>query len=457
MGRPDPKNADAVKKYGFPTAAAMIVGIVIGSGIFFKSDNILVATGGSVFLGCLTLLIGAVSIVFGGVCVGELAALTDRPGGVVAYAEEFISPRAACAFGWFQALVYYPTLLVVVSWVLGVYVAMLFHWEATLLFELLVGGGFLTLSFLLNTLSARAGGAFQTIATILKLLPLAALAAAGLWLGDPAPALEGGGTDLMGGFAWFSAIGPVAFSYDGWIVSTSIAHEVKNARRNLPLALVVAPLLVLAAYLLYFLGVSCYLGPERVIALGDGHLTQMAGQLFGPLGAKLILVFVILSVMGTINGLTLGYIRLPYSLALRGMLPFSEKLRRIGSPSGVPVASALTAYGVCLIWSAIHFFTERLELLPNSDMSEVSIAVNYLLFALLYLQVFRLYRRGIIRGFVKGAVVPALALTGAAFTIAGALQSRYFVLYVLFGIGILLLSVLYYNTHILQKNGSPAA
>ena len=81
-------------RYGLPTVIAMIVGIVIGSGIFFKSDNILLATGGNVPLGVAVFLLGGIGIVFGGLCLGELAARTDRPGGVIAYAEDLAGPPA---------------------------------------------------------------------------------------------------------------------------------------------------------------------------------------------------------------------------------------------------------------------------------------------------------------------------------------------------------------------------
>ena len=78
--------------YRLPTAIAMIVGICIGSGIFFKSDNILIATGGNVPLGILVFLLGAVGIIFGGLSIGQLAARTAQPGGLIAYAAEFVGP-----------------------------------------------------------------------------------------------------------------------------------------------------------------------------------------------------------------------------------------------------------------------------------------------------------------------------------------------------------------------------
>lgn len=67
------------KNYGLFTTITMIIGICIGSGIFFKSDNILTATGGSVLLGVIVFILGAVSIVFGGLCMSELASRPTVP------------------------------------------------------------------------------------------------------------------------------------------------------------------------------------------------------------------------------------------------------------------------------------------------------------------------------------------------------------------------------------------
>ena len=114
-------------RYNLFTAIALIVGVVIGSGIFFKSDNILVATGGSVFLGILVFIIAAISIVFGCLTIAELAARTDRPGGVLTYAKEFISPSVGSAYGWFQTFIYLPTITAILAWVSVIYFCILFN------------------------------------------------------------------------------------------------------------------------------------------------------------------------------------------------------------------------------------------------------------------------------------------------------------------------------------------
>ena len=187
--------------YGLFTTVTMIIGICIGSGIFFKSDNILAATGGSVPLGVLVFVLGATSIIFGGLSISELASRTDRPGGIITYVEEFASEKLACGMGWFQIFVYFPTIAAVVSWVVGIYICLLFGWDGTLENQMLIGFLFYTLTFLMNALSARLGGGFQNFSTISKMIPLAIIAVCGLIFGNPAKGFQSISPNVWGGVA----------------------------------------------------------------------------------------------------------------------------------------------------------------------------------------------------------------------------------------------------------------
>lgn len=434
------------KKYGLPTAITMIVGIVIGSGIFFKSDNILVYTGGNVAIGILVFSLAAISIIFGGVAVGELAARTDEPGGLVTYAQQFCSDRAACGFGWFQLFLYCPSLVCVVSWVGALYTFMLFGVESTLLQQVLLGCGYILLFFSLNIISAKLGGYFQNLATIIKLLPLMLIAGVGLLFGDPLPMMgESLSTAASVSPGWIAAVGPIAFAFDGWIISTSVAHEIKDSKRNLPLALIISPLFILLAYILYFVGISALVGPEQVMAMGDAHVDYAANLLFGPSGAKILLVFIVVSVLGTVNGLVLGLIRMPHALAIRGMLPASHLFSSIHSKLGVSLPSALFSFALSLCWMVIHYFTQRYGLLPNSDISEISITILYGGYLVLYWKVIQLARQGEIQSPLRGYVVPLLASVGSLFILWGGMQNPLFPLYALTCAGVLFLSQWYYR------------
>lgn len=432
-------------KYGLFTAIGMIVGIVIGSGIFFKSDNILVATGGSVSLGVLVFCIAAFGIIFGSLTISNLASRDSRAGGIITYAETSYNKAVACAFGWFYNFLYYPTLVAVIAWVSGIYVCMLFGIEQALATQVLIGFALMIVLYFMNIISSRLGGYFQNASTIIKLIPLIVIAIAGVIYGNPS-AISASDIVHMKSVGWISAIAPIAFSFDGWIVSTSIAHEIKDSKRNLPKALVIAPLAILAIYVLYFVGISMYVGADQVMKLGDEHVNLVATKLFGSYGGKLILTFVVISILGTLNGLIIGFIRIPYSLAIRGMLPASNAISKVNKNLDMPVISALLAFVISSIWLALHYITQKNNLLPNSDISEISITMNYMLYVLIYFKVFMMGIKGEIKGIWSGKINPIMATCGSLIILWGGIQNPLFFTYALICLVVLVSAVVFWKS-----------
>ncbi len=433
--------------YGLFTAITMITGIVIGSGIFFKSDDILTYTGGSVLLGIIIFAIAAIAIIFGCLTIGQLASRTDKPGGLVSYAEEFVGMGVSCAFGWFQIFLYLPTLAAVVSWVAGIYISQLFGIPVTLENSILIGVACLTFLFIINILSAKLGGYVQNAAMVIKLVPLIMIALAGLLLGNPGQVMSEDISifrETTGKLSWIAAFAPIAFSFDGWIVSTSICSEIKNSKRNLPLALTISPLVILLVYIAYFVGMSSLIGPDNILSQGDASVYMASNKLFGELGARAILVFVVISVLGTVNGIVLAFIRMPYSLALRKMLPGSAYLSKENHKlGGMPTNSAYFAFGLSLLWMLFHYLTQKGNM--RGDVSEIAIGVSYLNYLLLYGAVIRLTRKGEIKGVGKGYVIPVLAGIGSLVILSGSITHPLFVYYAAICFSIMIAGFLYYR------------
>lgn len=421
------------KRYGLPTALGMIVGICVGSGIYFKSDNVLVATGGNVGLGVLVFVLAALSIVFGSLSFATLASHTDSPGGLAAYAEFCFGRRMATVAGWFMAFVYLPSIATVVAWVAGIYACTLFGWPNELWCQMLAGMSFLAASLAWNAFLPRLSGWFQNCATVAKLLPLVVVMVCGFFLGDPASVLSSAGTtivsDATGSVGWMGAVAPVAFALDGWICAATIAPELKDAKRSLPIALAIAPLIIVAVYIGYFVGVSTLMGPERVMALGDGHLSALFAQLYGERFATIPTAFVLVAVMGTSNGLVLAAVRTPYALALRDEVPGARRLSVLNTTFGMPLASAGLEVLVCIFWAIVHTLVQSMGLLPNSDVSEISVVALYVLFIPFYLHVIKMWRAGQVKGAFMGVVAPILACAGSVFILLGAMQSSTFWLF----------------------------
>ena len=441
--------------YGLFTATTMIIGIVIGSGIFFKSDDVLKYTGGNIWLGVLVLCIGAFSIIFGSLTLTELSTRTKKSGGFVGYYEEFISKKVACGFGWFQTFVYYPTINAVVSWVAGIYTCSLLGIKATLETEILIGYLIMLFIYFINILSIKIGGYFQNLSTVIKLIPLLTIAVIGAFWGVSNPELPEGiklVTRSNVGFGWLAALAPIAFAYDGWTVATIITNEVKNPKKNMPLALVIGPLVVLGVYLLYFLGITNMLGSEYIMSTGNVAVNKVGNLLMGRNGDKIILIFVIISIVGVINGITLGSLRMPQALASKNMIPWAIKIGKIDAKLQLSVWSCLTSFLISSIWMLIHYITQKSGLIGGADISEIAIVFSYVCYTLLYVKVLKMKKDKIITSFFKGTICPILALLGSAIIIVGGIISNpiYVFKFMVFCIAVCIIGYLYF--HFKERN-----
>ena len=415
-------NAAIKQHYGFMTATTMIIGIVIGSGIFFKSDDILAYTGGNVWLGVLVFCIGAWGIIFGSLSITELSIRTSNNGGVVGYFEAFISKKIACGFGWFQTFVYFPTLIVVLAWVSGIYTCSLFGFDNTLEMQSLLGFLYLLFFYGINLISVKIGGYFQNATTLIKLIPLLVIAIAGFFWGQPHPELEEGVklvTTQNVGLAWLAALVPIAYSFDGWIIATNITNEVKNPKKNMTLALICGPIVVLGVYLTFYLGLTKILGVNYILSTKDQAINKVGELLLGTYGTKIILIFIVISVLGVVNGLVLGGIRMPQALASKNMMPAATKIGTIHERLQVSVPSLQVSFVTSIIWFAIHYVTQKFNLLRGGDISEIAIVFSYACYIILYIKVMKMKKAGEIKGIFRGWICPVFAIAGATIIFVG--------------------------------------
>ena len=420
-------------KFGLPTAITMIVGIVIGSGIFFKADSLYVITNGNILLGCLYCFIGALCIIFGGLTISEWAKKSDTVGGLISYSEMAFGKTFGFLAGWFQTIIYLPALCAIISFVCGLYLIQLFNLAFSWIWVLSLLS--LAAVFVLNIFATKLAAAFQTTTVVVKLIPLFLFAVVGIVFGNPSEVLTQC-VSLPLIFATSSGIVAVAFSYDGWLVAPSICHEIKNAKRNLPLALTIAPIFIMFIYIAYYVGVSVVVGPEFIQSVVNGTSTvptvyKAAQILFGANGAKLILVAVVLSIFGVLNGLILGFTRMPYALALRKEIPFSKAIGKVNKKYDMPLLSCLIAIVITLLWLVIHYLSTVIPSLATLDISSLPIIMTYFFYILLYIGVIKLYLNKEIKNVFLGLVFPVFAVLGALVVIYGGFTMENFEIYLL--------------------------
>lgn len=401
------------KAYGLFTSVSLIVGIVIGSGIYFRADNILKYTQGNVLLGMVVLAVGAICIVFGSLTLSEYSKRTSASGGLVAYFEEFVSKKLASGYGWFQLFVYLPSIGVIVAWAAAIYTYIMLGIDATLLQQVLLGLGYYLFFLVINTFQRKLGGHLQDIATIIKIIPLVVIAIFGLFYSADVTQATMTNT-TSGGFGWIVALVPIAYSYDGWTVMLNVTQEIKDSHKNVAKAMIFGPFIVLIVYLGFFYGMTRLLGSEQILALQDKSIFVATSLIFGEQVANVILVIVVISILGVLNGITLSFIRLPQALAEKGMLA-KKGLEKIHPKYHISLKSSLLVGVLTLFWSLIHYLVMTYDLFNGLDVSEISIVFNYCLYIILYIKVMQMTGK---------KLSPLLAIVGSLIIFLGSLISN---------------------------------
>lgn len=354
------------KKYGLFTAICMVVGIVIGSGIFFKAKDVLQYAGYNALYSILAWIISGLIMVIIATTFAVMATKYEKVGGAVDYAEAMCGKKYGYYVGWFMSLIYYPAMTAVLSWVTARYTLVAVGYiEAPLGFFdgfnsslnspecITLALFYLIVAYFVNTIAPKLAGKFQISSTIVKLIPIAFIAIVGTIIG-----LVNG--TLMSNFEYFAsnpveagentglfpAICSTIFAYEGWIVATSINSEIKDSKKNLPIALCIGTLIIVAAYTLYNLGILGLVGIDGIISEG----TVVAFKFFGGAVASIINILVIISCLGTLNGLMLGGCRGIYSLSVRGEGFAPETFAQVDKKTNMPHNSAIFSLLMCAFW-----------------------------------------------------------------------------------------------------------
>lgn len=298
-----------IKKYGFPTVCCMVIGTVIGSGVFYKAQDILIMLNGNMPLGILAWAVGGFVMLSCAVTFAIMATMYEKVGGVVDYAEACCGSGYAYYLSWFLSTIHYPSLTSVLAWVSARFIGDLFGWDMNGSHVMMLAGVLLIFSYGTNALAPKFAGKLQVSTTIIKLIPLVLMAIVGTIYGLSNGFIFdqfGDSADSPDKTSIFGAIVATAFAYEGWIIATSINAELKDAKSNLPKALFFGGGLIVALYILYYIGVT---GAATVEVLMEKGATAAFVAMFGQGFGVILNVFVAISCLGTLNGLMLATIR----------------------------------------------------------------------------------------------------------------------------------------------------
>jgi APA family basic amino acid/polyamine antiporter len=345
------------RELGLASCTLMVVGGIIGSGIFFTPAEVARALpSGTWILGVWA--IGGLVALAGALAYAELGAMMPHAGGGYVYIREAFGPLAAFLCGWM-------TLLLISTGALAA-VAMGFAGYVERYLDLgMVGGrlGMAALTILIlgmtNYLGVRPGAAVQNALTVAKIIALAGLIVAGfaLWtsVGAPLPVVDAPAprTSLLSGFA--AAFVAVLFTIGGWQQLNMVAGEIKRPEWTIPRALTLGILVVIAIYLGANAVYVHVLGRDR-LAASSAVAADTAIRLIGPTGGTLITIGAMLSILGFVNVVLLGNSRMPYAMARDGLfLAAAGKIHpRYGTPH--------VAIGIMVAWALVLLFGTRGDL-----------------------------------------------------------------------------------------------
>ena len=390
------------KRYGLLTAICMVVGIVIGSGVFFKAQTILQKTGGNMPLGILAWIIGGVIMLTCLLAFSVMAQKFEKVNGIVDYAEACVGSKYAYYVGWFLTIIYYPCLTSVLSWLSARY-TLVFITSIAPDFPLLGLGAaagaetvlgpecmslamfYMCCAYAVNALSPKLAGKLQVSTTIIKLIPLFLMAIVGIVVGIANGTLANNFNTLAdvgttSTSPLFASVCATAFAYEGWIIATSINAELKDAKKNLPRALVIGAIIIIATYIFYYVGVAGGATNQELI---DSGATVAFINVFGNVLGNILNLFIAISCIGTMNGLMLGCVRGLYSIAVRGRGPAPHVFSQIDKETNMPHNSAIVGLLLCGFWG-LYFFLANLAGTWSGpfvfDSSELPIITIYMLY-----------------------------------------------------------------------------
>jgi len=360
---------DLRRVIGFFGGTALIVGITIGSGIFRTPPTIAGLVPNPLVIMGLWAAFGLISIC-GALTVAELTSLLPQAGGVYVFLRESYGDAAAFVFGWLYVLITTPTTVAALSVVFAEFLLNLLGVRVDAKVQIIAIASIVVLTGA-NVLGARVGAAVSGVTTIVKVTALAAMIVGAFLLGHGSfTNITAGGAVQGGGLA--RAVAAVIWTYDGWVAVSMIAGEVVAPERLMKRIIIVGMLIIVTLYIganlayLYMMPVSVMAQQKEAIA------RTVVTAIVGPAGGTLIMLAIMTSIFGALNGNLLAKPRVAYAMGRDGLTfaflgrihprwstPWAAQVI-VGAVAIVMVLAlrdydALITYFVVIEWAALIF------------------------------------------------------------------------------------------------------
>jgi basic amino acid/polyamine antiporter, APA family len=317
---------------GVSHASAVVVGTIIGSGIFLVPAEMMQAVG-SAKLVYLAWVVGGLLSFAGALTYAELGAMKPQAGGEYVYVRDGYGPLGGFLYGWTWFVIAKPASVATVATglvrILGTFPVFSFFSNHVITAPFAVSWGQVVaiaaaiLISLLNYIGVKKAGEFQLAFTLLKVAIILGIVfvcfsgignAAGRGWSNFAGTFAG----AKGGIAGFmAALVAALWAYDGWNDLNMVAGEVKHPERNIPIALIAGVATVGVLYVLVNAGVQ-YVLPANVIAASPRPASDAVALILGPVGAGIVSAGMAVSMLVTLNGTIMSGARVPFAMARDG-------------------------------------------------------------------------------------------------------------------------------------------
>ncbi len=347
---------------GVSHASAIVVGTIIGSGIFLVPAEMMQAVG-SAKLVYLAWLVGGLLSFFGALTYAELGAMKPQAGGEYVYVRDAYGPLAGFLYAWTWFVIAKPasiaTIVTGLVRILGTFAIFSFFSVNAVTVPFSISWGQVVaisaaiLISVLNYLGVKKAGEFQVVFTILKVAIILGIVIV-CFSAPTAGSWSNFGTTFTGakaGVAGFmAALVAALWAYDGWNDLNMVAGEVKNPGRNIPIALIAGVATVGVLYVLVNAAVQ-YILPASAIAASPRPASDAVALVLGRLGASIVSAGMAISMLATLNGTVMSGARIPYAVARDGYFfrALADVHPRFHTPSMALLVQALLAIALLLL------------------------------------------------------------------------------------------------------------
>ncbi|EHL78235.1 hypothetical protein HMPREF1015_01728 [Bacillus smithii 7_3_47FAA] len=373
------ENTQLKRNIGFVVATSIVIGTVIGSGIFMKPGIVLASSGGST-MALWAWIIGGIITLASGLTIAEVSVKIPKTGGLYAYLEEVYGKFWGFLCGWMQTIIYGPAVIGALGLYFGSLVADLVGLSET--GKLFVSVSSVLFLFILNAIGTNLGGFIQSLLTVAKLVPIAMIAVFGIWHGDSH--ITGMSSGNSQSISMGAAVLATLWAYDGWMNVGFIAGEMKNPSKTLPKAIITGIAVVMIAYLSVNVALLHVLPASKIVELGPNAAHTAASILFGDIGGKLIAIGILISIFGCLNGKIMTFPRIPFAMAEDRLFPGAKWLSKVHPKFQTPLYASLFETVLAILFM----------LVGNPDrLSDIAIFVVFLFYGLAFYAVFLIRKK----------------------------------------------------------------